>query len=140
MQQPQVWQAQHYHGPRSVFRPISLTFYRQVGPSLLQLQEEGYDVIVVGHSLGAGGEFFFYSTHNFTCRLDLPSRSVQFGFLHVTYVIVFVPRVVCVRLCSVAALLVHMLAAEGAIPGARAVLFGCPSCVDAALADSLRDR
>ena len=39
---------------------------------------------------------------------------------------------------GVAALLVYML--RDRVPGIRAVVFGCPACVDEVTADALKDR
>jgi len=65
---------------------------REVGPALRRLQAEGYQISIVGHSLGG----------------------------------------------AVAALLTYLL--SGVAPTVQCVTYGCPSCVDAATSDLLKDR
>lgn len=70
----------------------ALYVLREVGPALRRLHAEGYQVTIVGHSLGG----------------------------------------------AVAALMTYML--QSAVPNVNCVTYGCPSCVDAATSDLLKER
>lgn len=70
----------------------ALYVLREVGPALRRLHAEGYQITIVGHSLGG----------------------------------------------AVAALMTYML--QSAVPNVNCVTYGCPSCVDAATSDLLKER
>uniref|UniRef100_A0A7S3H6I2 sn-1-specific diacylglycerol lipase n=2 Tax=Spumella elongata TaxID=89044 RepID=A0A7S3H6I2_9STRA len=70
----------------------ALYVLREVGPALRRLHAEGYQITIVGHSLGG----------------------------------------------AVAALMTYML--QSAVPNVNCITYGCPSCVDAATSDLLKER